>query len=90
MKIQILLLLALLSTVITVQAQITVPEKGSEWVYSYENISACGALVAIYKSDTTLAGKSAMVLKETLYNACTFPEKPYADTLTFGQNIIAI
>lgn len=76
---------------LNVNAQISTPEKGTVWIYEYTNVSICGPIQAIYERDTVLAGKSAMVFNETLYNICNHPnDDKLIDTINWGSNIIAI
>lgn len=90
MKIKILLLLALLSNMVSTQAQIVIPEKGSEWVYHYTNLNVCGPIVATYASDTLLAGKTAMVIAQTLYDVCQEPQEPAVDSIKGIGNVLVI
>lgn len=72
-------------------AQISMPEKGTTWIYDYSNVSACGPIHSVYDRDTFLAGKKAIVQKQTLYNICTHPyDNKAIDTLSWLSNIFAI
>lgn len=71
-------------------AQISKPEKGSIWVYNYQNIAHCGPIIGKYIGDTLLHNKNAMVISQTFYNKCVDPGQPKIDTIKWGMNFIAI
>ncbi|MFB1003956.1 MAG: hypothetical protein QMC70_07460 [Bacteroidia bacterium] len=71
-------------------AQISTPEKGSIWIYKYGNIGSRGPVFSIYKRDSTIGGRSAIVLDETFYDTYRDPGKPDIDTISRLGSILCL
>lgn len=69
-----------------VNAQTKTPEKGSAWIYDYQNVGSFGLISCTYERDSLIQGKVAIVMDATFYE----PANPTSKDRTYIDNIILI